>query len=45
MRSGLSVVIPNYNKAEYIERCLESVEGQTLLPDAVIIVDDCSTDG
>ncbi len=45
MRSGLSVVIPNYNKAEYIERCLESIEGQTLVPDAVIIVDDCSTDG
>ena len=45
MRSGLSVVIPNYNKAGYIDRCIESIEGQTLVPDAVIIVDDGSTDG
>ena len=41
----LSVIIPNYNKEKYIERCVESILSQTLLPDEIIIVDDCSTDG
>ncbi|MCR5410317.1 MAG: glycosyltransferase family 2 protein [Lachnospiraceae bacterium] len=45
MREGLTVVVPNYNKAGYLEKCIESIESQTLRPDAVIIVDDCSTDG
>ena len=44
MRTGLSVVVPNYNKSEYLAKCVESIEGQTLKPDAVIIVDDASTD-
>ncbi len=44
MKSGLTVVVPNYNKAGYLPKCIESIEGQTLRPDAVIIVDDGSTD-
>jgi len=41
---SLSVIIPNYNKAKYLRRCIESILSQTLLPDEIIIVDDCSTD-
>lgn len=45
MTDGLTVVIPNYNKAEYLTKCIESIEGQTYKPQAVIIVDDGSGDG
>ncbi|MDO4188674.1 MAG: glycosyltransferase [Lachnospiraceae bacterium] len=42
---SLSVIIPNYNKVQYLNKCIESVINQTLKPDEIIIVDDCSTDG
>lgn len=42
---SLSIIIPNYNKLNYIERCVDSIANQTLKPDEIIIVDDCSTDG
>lgn len=40
-----SIVIPLYNKAEYISETLASVVAQEKLPKELIIVDDCSTDG
>jgi len=40
----ISVVIPAYNAAVFLPRCLESVFAQTLKPDEVIVVDDGSTD-
>jgi glycosyltransferase involved in cell wall biosynthesis len=40
----ISVVIPAYNAAHFLPRCLESVFAQTLKPDEVIVVDDGSTD-
>ncbi len=40
----ISVVIPAFNREKTIRRCLESVLRQTMSPDEVIIVDDCSTD-
>lgn len=40
----ISVVIPLYNKASTIRRCLESVLCQTVLPDELIIIDDGSED-
>lgn len=40
----VSVIIPIYNMAHYIEQCLESVINQTLSDIEIICVDDCSTD-
>lgn len=40
----LSIIIPNYNKENYIGKCLDSMLAQSLLPDEIIVVDDCSTD-
>lgn len=40
----ISVVIPAYNRAEYIERTLKSVKEQTYRPIELIIVDNNSTD-
>ena len=37
--------MPAYNAADTIERALQSVAIQTLLPAEVIVVDDGSTDG
>ncbi|MEK5477611.1 glycosyltransferase family 2 protein [Paenibacillus sp. FSL R5-0407] len=43
--SGLvSVVVTNYNKADYIEECLNSIAKQTYKPWELIIIDDHSTD-
>lgn len=40
----ISVVIPLYNKASTIRRCLNSVFNQTILPNELIIINDGSTD-
>ncbi len=46
MESGIkiSAVIPAYNAARYLPRCLKSVFEQTYKPEEVIVVDDGSTD-
>lgn len=40
----VSVIIPNYNHARYLEQRLDSVFNQTYPNFEVIILDDCSTD-
>ena len=41
----ISIVIPLYNKEDYIRSCIESLAAQTFSDIEVIIVDDGSTDG
>ncbi len=43
--TSISVVIPTYNGASYLQTCLESLNRQTLAPDEILIVDNASTDG
>jgi glycosyltransferase involved in cell wall biosynthesis len=40
----VSVIIPNYNHAAYLQQRIESVLNQTFEDFKVIILDDCSTD-
>ena len=40
----ISVVIPVYNVADYLSRCLESLRRQTLLDIEIVCVNDGSTD-
>lgn len=41
----ISVIIPVFNTEQYLDRCLDSVLGQTFEDLEVICVDDVSTDG
>jgi glycosyltransferase involved in cell wall biosynthesis len=40
----ISIVVPTFNQAEYIEDCLESAYNQTLQAHEIIVVNDGSTD-
>lgn len=41
---GVSVVVPNYNYAQYIEARIRSIQAQTIRPREIIVLDDCSSD-
>ena len=41
----VSVIVPLFNKADYVARALTSISGQTFADFEVIVVDDGSTDG
>jgi glycosyltransferase involved in cell wall biosynthesis len=45
MSLRVSVIVPLYNKAAWIERCLDSIARQSYRDFEVIVVDDGSTDG
>jgi len=45
-RNGnLTVIVPAYNERESIADTLRSLQTQTRLPERIVVVDDCSTDG
>ncbi len=41
----VSIILPNYNHAEYLPKRLESIQNQTFKDWELILLDDCSTDG
>ena len=43
--AAVSVIIPVYNVAAWLDECLRSVVGQTFTDFEAILVDDGSTDG
>ena len=40
----ISIAMATYNGSKYIREQLNSFLGQTLLPDELIVTDDCSSD-
>lgn len=45
MKDKISVAVTTYNGERFLSEQLDSLYSQTLLPDEIIVVDDCSTDG
>jgi len=45
MKKTVGVVLATFNGEKFLNEQLASIFTQTLLPDTVVIVDDCSTDG
>jgi alpha-1,3-rhamnosyltransferase len=41
----ISVVVPSYNHAPFVEAALRSVFAQTLAPARLLVIDDGSRDG
>ena len=41
---NIDIIIPNYNKADYLKECLNSVLNQTYKNWRVYLIDDCSND-
>lgn len=44
-RQKITVVIVTYNRKQLLLRCVNAVQQQSLKPDKILIVDNCSTDG
>lgn len=44
LHSDVTVLIPNYNHAEYLPQSLGAIFSQSCLPKQVIVIDDASTD-
>ena len=40
----IAVVVVNWNSGQYLEKCLQSLKGQTLPPARVLVVDNASAD-
>ncbi|MEP6742095.1 MAG: glycosyltransferase [bacterium] len=41
---GVSVVVPSYNHARFVEKCLRSILNQSLQPLELLVIDDGSSD-
>ncbi|RTK99791.1 MAG: glycosyltransferase family 2 protein, partial [Proteobacteria bacterium] len=44
MNKQVSVIIPNYNYARFLQRRIDCIINQTIKPAEIIFLDDCSTD-
>ena len=44
LKSKLTVIVPAYNEGKTIEETILSLKQQTVLPEEIIVIDDCSTD-
>ena len=44
MTLSIGVVVPTYNRAGFLPETLDAILGQTRPPDAIVVVDDGSTD-
>ena len=44
MKKNISFYIPAYNAERTIEDSIASIQNQSILPDEIILIDDCSTD-
>ena len=44
MQPKVSVIVPVYNAEKYLERCIKSLQNQSLCEMEIILVDDSSTD-
>jgi len=42
--ANVSIYIPAYNASEFLERSIESILAQTLIPDEILVIDDGSKD-
>lgn len=40
----MSIIVPIYNSAKFLQRCIQSLLHQTLEEIEIILIDDCSTD-
>ena len=45
MQANIITVIPVYNGERFLRRTLQSVTAQTIRPDRLVVLDNCSTDG
>ena len=41
---NIDIIVPNYNKANYLDECIGSILNQTYVNWSLYIIDDCSTD-
>ena len=41
---NINIIIPVFNEEKYLERCIESIIEQTLLPTKLLLVNDNSSD-
>lgn len=44
IRPTIAVVMGTYNGARFLSKQIDSILNQTMMPDEIVIVDDCSTD-
>jgi poly-beta-1,6-N-acetyl-D-glucosamine synthase len=44
-RARIAVIVPAYNEADHVADTVRSLRAQTIAPDEIVVVDDCSTDG